>query len=178
MFCFFFKDFFLFVRERHKEGGRDIGRGGSRLPAGSLMQDSIPGSWEHALGQRQAPNRLATQASLATWIFKNCSIKMFCTFQSFWVSVEVAQLNLNSFPKPLGLLNSTHSPRSRWKKTIVELHLTVSTKVILLIPKIITASSSHLTILWSFLYLLLFCILSIFYCYFFPVFHLILLTGC
>ena len=35
--------FYLFIHERHRERGRDIGRGRSRLPVGSLMQDSIPG---------------------------------------------------------------------------------------------------------------------------------------
>ena len=39
---YFFKDFvYLFMR--HRERGRDTGRGGSRLPMGSLMQDLIPG---------------------------------------------------------------------------------------------------------------------------------------
>ena len=36
----FFKDFiYLFIHERHTERGRDIGRGRSRLLAGSPMQD-------------------------------------------------------------------------------------------------------------------------------------------
>ena len=38
-----FKIFSLFIYERHTERGRDIGRGGSRLPVGSPMWDSIPG---------------------------------------------------------------------------------------------------------------------------------------
>ena len=38
---------------RDTEKGRDIGRGKSGLLAGSLMQDSIPGPWDHALSQRQ-----------------------------------------------------------------------------------------------------------------------------
>ena len=45
------------------ERGRDTGRGRSRLHAGSLMWDSIPGLQDRALGQRQAPNRCATQGS-------------------------------------------------------------------------------------------------------------------
>ena len=48
---------------REREAGRDTGRGRTRLHAGSLMQDSIPGLQDHALGQRQAPNRCATQGS-------------------------------------------------------------------------------------------------------------------
>ena len=37
---------YLFMRER----GREIGRGRSRLHAGSLMWDSIPGLQDHAPG--------------------------------------------------------------------------------------------------------------------------------
>ena len=37
---------------RDTERGRDIGRGRSRLPMGSLMQNSIPGPWDHTLSQR------------------------------------------------------------------------------------------------------------------------------
>ena len=36
---FFFKNLFM----RHRERGKDTGRGRSRLPAGGLMRDSIPG---------------------------------------------------------------------------------------------------------------------------------------
>ena len=56
---FFFYVFFfnLFIREREKERkrerGRDTGRGRSRLHAGSLTRDSIPGLQDHALGRRQ-----------------------------------------------------------------------------------------------------------------------------
>ena len=35
--------FYLFIHERHRERGRDIGRGIRRLPAESPTQDSIPG---------------------------------------------------------------------------------------------------------------------------------------
>ena len=35
---------------------RDTGRGRSKLPVGSLMQDWIPGPWEHNLSQRQILN--------------------------------------------------------------------------------------------------------------------------
>ena len=50
---FFLKDFiYLFMRgrERERERGRDTGRGRSRLHAGSLMWDSIPGLQDHVLG--------------------------------------------------------------------------------------------------------------------------------
>ena len=43
-------------RVRGRERGRDIGRGRSRLHAGSLMWDLIPGLQDHALGGRQALN--------------------------------------------------------------------------------------------------------------------------
>ena len=38
---------------RDTERGRDTGRGRSRLPAGSPMQDSIPGPQDHDLSQRR-----------------------------------------------------------------------------------------------------------------------------
>ena len=53
----FFKNiFYLLIHERHREKGRDIGRGKSRFPMGSLMQDSIPGPQDHDLSQRQMLN--------------------------------------------------------------------------------------------------------------------------
>ena len=42
--------------DTERERGRDIDRGRSRLLAGSLMQDSIPGLQDGALGRRQALN--------------------------------------------------------------------------------------------------------------------------
>ena len=47
----------MIVTQREREGGRDTGRGRSRLHAGSPTWDSIPGLQDHALDQRQAPNR-------------------------------------------------------------------------------------------------------------------------
>ena len=41
--CFFLLRFYLLIHERHRDRGRDIGRGRSRLHAGSRMQDPIPG---------------------------------------------------------------------------------------------------------------------------------------
>ena len=46
----FLKKFYLFIHEKHRKRGRDIARGRSRLHAGSLMWDSIPG-----LGSRSEP---------------------------------------------------------------------------------------------------------------------------
>ena len=45
---------YLFMRDTDR--GRDIGRGRSRLPAGSVMGDSIPGPQDHDLSQRQTLN--------------------------------------------------------------------------------------------------------------------------
>ena len=47
-----FLRFYLFIHERHTERGRNIGRGRGMLPVGSLIQDSIPGRWDHNLNQR------------------------------------------------------------------------------------------------------------------------------
>ena len=47
----FFKT--LFIHERHRERDKDIGRGRSRLPTGSLMRGWIPGPQDHDLSQRQ-----------------------------------------------------------------------------------------------------------------------------
>ena len=63
----FFK--YLFIHERCIERGRDIGRGRSRLPAGSPVQNSIPGPRDHDLSHRQMLNDLATQGSHVLWIF-------------------------------------------------------------------------------------------------------------
>ena len=48
---------------RDTERDRDIGRGRSSLPTGSLMQNSILGLQNRALIQREALNHWATQAS-------------------------------------------------------------------------------------------------------------------
>ena len=57
---FFKKRFYLFIHERHRERGRDTGRGRSRLHAGSPTWDSIPGPQDHTLGWRQTLNPWAT----------------------------------------------------------------------------------------------------------------------
>ena len=73
-FFFLFKGFiylFMIDIERERDRGRDTGRGRSRLHAGSLMWDSIPGLQDQALGQRQALNCCATQGSC--FFFQNTS---------------------------------------------------------------------------------------------------------
>ena len=61
----FLKKYILFIYswETESEKSRDIGRGRSRLPTGSLMWDSIPRLQDHALSWRQMLNCLATQES-------------------------------------------------------------------------------------------------------------------
>ena len=55
---YFLKNILLiYALETQREGGRDTGRGRSRLHAGSPMRDSIPGLQDHALGVRQMLNR-------------------------------------------------------------------------------------------------------------------------
>ena len=51
------------------ERGRDMGRGKSRLPAGSPMRDSIPGPRDHDLSQRQMLNHWATQVPSGTCFY-------------------------------------------------------------------------------------------------------------
>ena len=58
-----FLRFYLFIHETHTERGWDTGRGRSRLHAGSLMWESIPGLQDHTLGGRQALNHRATEVS-------------------------------------------------------------------------------------------------------------------
>ena len=54
----------LFIYSWETERSRDLGRGGSRLHAGSPMWDSILGLQVHDLNQRQILNLWATQVSL------------------------------------------------------------------------------------------------------------------
>ena len=42
---------YLFMIETERERGRDTGGERSRLPAGSLMKDLIPGTQDHDLNQ-------------------------------------------------------------------------------------------------------------------------------
>ena len=46
----------IIYSERGVVAGRDTGRGRSRLYAGNLMRDLIPGLQDHTLDQRQALN--------------------------------------------------------------------------------------------------------------------------
>ena len=70
---FFFKDFiylFMIVTQRETERQRHRQREKQAPCTGSPTWDSIPGLQDHAPGQRQAPNRCATQGSPPNTFFK------------------------------------------------------------------------------------------------------------
>ena len=71
---FIFNDY-LFIHERHRERGRHTGRGRGRFPAGSLMQDSIPGSRDHNLSQRQTPQPLSHPGASRIHFFFVCRVR-------------------------------------------------------------------------------------------------------
>ena len=64
----FFFNFLKFIYDSHRERKRERQRPRQREKqapcTGSPTWDSIPGLQNHALGQRQVPNRCATQGSL------------------------------------------------------------------------------------------------------------------
>ena len=66
---------------RHRERGRDTGRGRSRLHAGSPMRDSIPGLQDHALGWRWA---------------LNCWTTLFLTILTIYIQISIKPLRLNT----------------------------------------------------------------------------------
>ena len=61
------------IHERHRERGRDIGRGRSKLLMGTLMWDLISGPWDHNLSQRPDAQPLSHPGALKgvvliTWL--------------------------------------------------------------------------------------------------------------
>ena len=73
LFFIFIKDF-IYIFMRDTETCRNVGRGRSRLPTGSLMQNLIPGSQDHAMSQRKMLNHWATQVPLSPTDCRNCRI--------------------------------------------------------------------------------------------------------
>ena len=71
IFLSLFKRYYLFIHERHRERGRDTGRGRTRLPAGNLMQDWIPGPRGHTQSRRQMLNHWATQVPVHISLLSN-----------------------------------------------------------------------------------------------------------
>ena len=72
---------------RDTQRGRDIGRGSSRLHAGSPMWDSILGLQDHSLSQRHRLNCWATQPPLKTQF--SCSQHLFSLVNTLrWQDME------------------------------------------------------------------------------------------
>ena len=71
-FFFFINFFYLFmiVTQRERERQRHRQREKQAPCTGSPTWDSIPGLQDCTLGQRQAPNRCATQGSLFLYFYK------------------------------------------------------------------------------------------------------------
>ena len=77
---FFFNTLIILSWETQTEA--DLGRGRTRLPAGSPMQDLIQGPRDHDLSQRQMLNHSVTQASLELLIHKcSCLLDIFCEWR-------------------------------------------------------------------------------------------------
>ena len=96
---FFLNILFIYSWETWKERSKDAGRGRSRLYAGSLTWDSIPGPQDHALGQRQVLNCWAPQGSPGQWFkinndFKNGTVDGHIGGPVSWVSYSWFQLRL------------------------------------------------------------------------------------
>ena len=69
-FILFFKNFYLFMIVTEGGGQRHRQREKQAPCTGSPTWDSIPGLQDRTLGQRQAPNRCATQGSQFRQFFK------------------------------------------------------------------------------------------------------------
>ena len=85
-----FKRFYLFIHERHRERGRDIGRSRSRLHAGSLMQDLIPRPWDQDLNQKADDQSLSHPDAPLVLILMG----VLC---ASWVWMSVSFLRLRKF---------------------------------------------------------------------------------
>ena len=119
LFFYFYvlKDFiYSFIHERHRERGRDLGRGRSRLLTGSPMWDSTPESRDHALSQRQMLNRWATQASQKTSFRPNLKEGQHGIFQSLASHMHsVCNLQLMAWDIPAATDIFSYPPTNLWK---------------------------------------------------------------
>ena len=75
------------MRDTHRERGRDTDRGRSRLPAGNLMWDSIPGPCDHDLSRRQTLNHGATQVPQCLYFLY--SVMMWLSCAKAWVQAKL-----------------------------------------------------------------------------------------
>ena len=85
------------IHERHRERGSYIGRGRSRLPVGSPMQDSIPGPWDHALNQRQMLNHWSTQVPLFSFSLKDPLMSSLSILQHITVPSNKSRFRLKLY---------------------------------------------------------------------------------
>ena len=73
--------------ERERERQRHRQREKQALCTGSSMWDLIPGLQDHALGQRQAPNRCATQGSPRIFFNRMTKWEYICT-KKYYTTVK------------------------------------------------------------------------------------------
>ena len=107
----FFK-FNLFIHERHRERGWDIGKGRSRLPGRSPMQDSIPGITTWAKGRRSTTGHPGAHFSFSlaivcTPFWSACSslLSTFVVFPSFSLMRRSSLYILNMSPTVMSSTN-------------------------------------------------------------------------
>ena len=102
----FFKEF-IYLLMRDTERGRER----SRPHAGSLMQDSITGLQDHALGWRQTPNRWATQVSrILTFLYGRQML--LTSTHDVWDSTVRSFLSLSSLKRP------RRQDKTTWKNDV------------------------------------------------------------
>ena len=108
---FFFEDFkILFIHDRHTERGRDIGRGRSRLPEGSLMwtQSQDPGitTWAKGL-PTEPPQRPYARVSKQKWDCWVTGLVMSFQLFSLWPIVRNTFFTPESGKPPSMYTNET-----------------------------------------------------------------------
>ena len=90
----------MIVTERERERQRHRQREKQAPRTGSLMWDSILGIQDHALGQRQALIRCATQGSQIFLYVSNNRVIIFALYHHIWL--------INVFPNPHKLLGASN----------------------------------------------------------------------
>ena len=76
---------FLFIHERHIERGRDTGRRRSRLPAGSLMWDLIPGSGHEPKADTQPLSHPSAPGCGSSWPAYSTSVSPFLALREYLI---------------------------------------------------------------------------------------------